>query len=873
MMLAYIQLIQLAIAVGLSLLAGYLLRQRNKSPVQDDKPTTLATRGSFVPYVKGIRRVGAVFLWAGDREMRKEKTQGGKGFGQTPKVEVWYESGWHGLGVGPFDFLHSILQNGEVIFEGPISRTSHPSGTTVDLGNDGQFVIYWGEERQPINTSLGDASRVAVTSRWPFLFYVHWIDKRLGPSPTWPLLDYVVERRSSSAVLSDTPGNIPATATLDGVTMNITAVDTGLKKFTVSGNHVSAVNPGGRLRLAGNALSDRDLTVAASSTPDFGATTVIIVEDVITGATAAGTLRVYTLAPDDGVNPAHAIAEMLFALWPEGLALDQSDWDMDSLEGFGVTASAEKLATSWFAQDGGTLESMLGAGLQDLGCLLCADPVTGLMRFMPVREPSGIIPSVGGNLQAELPQVQVRHDDRPVDRLVFAFQDREIQFRDMTIAIDDDGQAGFLEYQNARQVQIPSVVSFAVASKVAERRSQEELMVPAAIHLSSARASRLLIPGQPVVVDGLDDVMRVIGVERDPNTGRTELELLNDFYGVPASSFKNKGGNPAGDLLETVPDLQFQIVEVPEWLLEGDDQAVAVPRVRAHVQIVSAGLMISRDNVTYSYAGQDLGVQTGGTLVQAIAVDDDYEIEVGPQVTILGPDAATIKDFSADLVGWKLGKQVLAIGTELFFLREAVPLGGSSYRLEGLIRARYDTEREQHDIGKKFYVFAPDQVTPVQDALLAPAVTLFAKTQPRARGVVPLSSVAPDSLLLKGKGVVPVAPSAIWITNSESNSYVAGGSPAFKWTYAAPSAPQSGAGFFGAGNPVGDPEPEGPFELEFRTTSDVSKRIVSVAGNTYNYANADLVSDFGSEVTFKARVRQVRGGYTSIWREITVEKV
>ena len=61
-MLAVTELIYLLVAVGLALLAGYLLQKKNKSLVQDDKPTTLvhSTRPSKRnPYARKGRRRSA----------------------------------------------------------------------------------------------------------------------------------------------------------------------------------------------------------------------------------------------------------------------------------------------------------------------------------------------------------------------------------------------------------------------------------------------------------------------------------------------------------------------------------------------------------------------------------------------------------------------------------------------------------------------------------------------------------------------------------------------------------------------------------------------------------------------------------------------
>ena len=46
-----VNLVLLVVAVGLSLLAGYLLQKKQKNLTKDDKPTTVATRGAYCLFV------------------------------------------------------------------------------------------------------------------------------------------------------------------------------------------------------------------------------------------------------------------------------------------------------------------------------------------------------------------------------------------------------------------------------------------------------------------------------------------------------------------------------------------------------------------------------------------------------------------------------------------------------------------------------------------------------------------------------------------------------------------------------------------------------------------------------------------------------
>lgn len=210
---------QLIVSFGLLLLSRLLIKPPKDASggLGEDKPTTLATRGEYLPLVFGKRRIGYIFGWAGDRRVKKEGGGGKGGGGGGSGTKVWYESGWHQLGIGPGAKLYAIYANGESIWEGPIDAATSPSGTTIDAGAEGSFTIYWGETTQPINTFLGSSSRMGISSRWPSMCYVLWQNKRLGSSPTWPQIEYVIEFGCENTSLTNSSFQIIDTESNEGV--------------------------------------------------------------------------------------------------------------------------------------------------------------------------------------------------------------------------------------------------------------------------------------------------------------------------------------------------------------------------------------------------------------------------------------------------------------------------------------------------------------------------------------------------------------------------------------------------------------------------------------------------------------------------------
>lgn len=898
------------LAVGLVLGIGFLIASRyllkkNKPPIDKDTPTQVDTRGGYVHWVKGLQKVGPVFAWAGMRSTQKEKVKaGGKGsaLGGSQKQEVFREDGMHVLCVGPGYALHQIIQNGELIFDGPITPNSHPSGTKVDVGVEGSFRIFWGELTQPLNhelnyagESLGHPDRIGINSRWPNYCYIHWIQKRLGTSPNWPLLDYVIETRLQNTALTTTSApqyHEPTQGPLSGRAQTIHAVVNGAEDtayIQVLGDGTHSLDPETDFRIVGNAIPDQDLTaknvvVTTAGSPAGVVKTRVYPYGGLAGADATGTIDNYLNEPDDGLNHGHLVAEVLFAAWPHGACRDTKFFDMQSLNDLADSTDTENLRASMVASGGRTAEQVLSDIMLDLGLLLPIDPATGKHKAVLLREPSGTLPDVTeDHLAGNLPRIVTPQYVTPLDadKYIFSFSDREMSFRSMTITIDDDGKAEYLQHQKHRTVQLNSVVSFASAAVMSERRSQEEMAKGGSVKVTTNRGTRSLLPGDAITMHGFDEVLRVLSVKRKTSDPLVTLSVASDFYGAEASSFTNRRGGGPIPQKPVEADLAFALHELPEFVNTSGVVNVMIPRIRAHDQIRTAELWISRDDMTYDSQGESFGVQTGGTLDVAMSATDRWVIEQGPTITALGPDIAAVADYSSDSTSWRLGKQLCVIDDEIFFLRNVTALGGDTYRLDGLIRARYDTDRAAHASGADVFIFADDQLLTIADALVSPAVNLYAKSQPIGNGTLSLASVIAESRLpLIGKGVVPIRVTALRVAAPFllSPTYETGDDVTFKWGHVQPRSDSTGAGLVGAGLQHGTvpiTQDGAEFLLEVTDDADVVKRTVAGhTANVYIYTNASLVSDFGGEpASFKFKVSVLRGGQASTKQVLTVTKV
>lgn len=825
-------IVMLALSVALSAASFFLAGSQRGPRVRPNfTPTTLATQGAVIPWLVGRRRIGCILAWAGSRFVRSEPVGGSGGgglFGKGSKRKggggqsqtVYYESGWHLLCVGPATALYRIWQEGKIIWEGSINSTDDPSGSSFAANDGSTFTIYWGEASQPVNTYLADAARVGWASRWPSVCYVLWEGKRLGQSPRWPQIEYDLEMVPHFEVLTAAP-----------------------------------------------------FSLAEASLP--------LSPPIVT-----------TTADYSGPNPAYVIAQLLFETYPHGLGLDTDHFligervqdeggDFGPFEGpagsiaeLAGLLAAEELVISVIASDGEEADATLARIMQDVGVLWFRSTLTGTDggrgAWYLVRDeaPSTIAPEA--LLPTECP-TEILHVERGVDRASFSFADVDRAFHDTVISVDEDGQASFTGNVRARKINLETVVHFLVASMVAERRSQEELAGGARFTIYAGRNTRDLVPGQAVSHPDIPVALRVTDVRMSDESPRVELELIQDHYGAVVSIHEHTAEPTSeGDTAPATDNIEATFVEVPAFLLDpgAGGMALLPLRIRGDQRMQLQVVYLSPDGTSYIETNRDAEVMTGGVLTEAIDADALWSLEDGPTFDVEGDDLGdVVEDYSSDASSWLIGRQLALIGEELFHLRNVTALGGGSYRMHGLRRARYDTERAAHAPSDPVFIFSFAAVDPVFDLLLAPGVSVRMKQQAvgGGPGAVDLTGITATVKTLTGKGVVPMRPGGLRMLAPVvgSWSFATGDDITFRWHYRGVSPANSGAGMQGAGAACGDVLLAGEFEVRLLTTGDVLKQTITQTATSYTLTNANLLTWFGSEQSVKVEVRHVNGGFRS----------
>lgn len=802
---------------------------------------TVSRRGNFVPWVRGTARVAPVVVYTSDPIRQAEAGAYNRG-ACVHALACAGSQGGTSLECGVQ--IHRIWVDGRLVLaeelnNGPVSNIAltgsfhRPDGSLVTT-KAGSFYVHWGSPTQPTNPILTTSDFYDFGTRFPGIMYAFWLNHPLKGTTqtiTWPNIEYEISV-FNLYVQGGTSG--PA----------------GIRWW-----HHGTAYLSGWTKPESNAL-------------------------------AAGT------APVPGyrfrLSWAAAVGDLLFGSYPTGLGFSSYNvfaggtkpkWNTDSLNlvDAGLQDDANEIQyTTLVAKDGTPASDVIGGALADAGVAARWNNTLGQYEFKLVRKETGSLPLITADmLIGPRPSRSLDHTEEKNDSLLFTFNDETRGHKQSTIPIFDDSAAysgaringgkwvpGAVHIGSRRTKSIPitSTTHHLTAEKIALRRAREELGAKNTYTIEANRDALTIHPGDQFYAEGFPGPLLAYRCTIDPDKGTVKIVAMESFFAdsidvVPPSS----SGQGHQEIL--IPSDQVDFKAVP---LSGYKGGAAGPQfypvnLRPDYSAYSVKVWVSQDNVTYTDTGLELSSYgyCGGTLNTALAA-------TGPSFLATGPSFLTSSEDDLNAFGetlaptsdpYKQGDQMAVINDELFYVGSLVSLGSSSFRMDNVTRAAFESQRGSHAINDKVILFRTDQVPLLSDSLIQPNTQLWIKLQGVRNGIArDLSACTAHNVgLVQAPGIryMPVASlTAIGNpTNPGVDQYSAGDSIDASWdfrSYELPDPPlpiSSDTDFYSTpGPPI-----QGIFEIEVRSTAGGSVlNTYTSATNSFSYSSAQRLADFGA---------------------------
>lgn len=889
--------IVIAIAVGIaaSRIAMMILGDEPDSPFVDSKPTTLARRGAYVDYIMGRRRSGVSFLASLDPVPVGDNNFRGRA--------------WHGLCLGPQKWgrsrlvrvrvdnkdLYSALNGGSDFQHNGLNWKTYP------IANSETIVWHPGTYESTPNPELNTLAS-ETDSTFPYLATVLYKNKFLEYQPQWPLVDYEVriELPTRDQYIEDgkigltqsTPNmmsvkDLDDTATAHGISRVDFTTTTGatspfpsevIVQIYLNGLFASQYSDGDTVRLTHPSEPDLDGLGCDihSITNISGETRLTCTTNLVfnfastfgnTISTPGGTCQ-KCIPGSDGVNPAHAVLQLLFAKYPHGLDESQEDFDMNSLEECGVVFQNEHLALNVQARNGEKLQAILGTIMQDAGMFITLRD--DKWQFRVLREESSVITIPKGALGRKLPEISKKHGTKETNKVVFQFRDRALNYKEQTINVDDDGNASLAEYARQDTVQMRNVTDLSVAGQVSNRRSREqELDEAAGIQVELQREAFDLTPGDVVRLP--DDVkkgrFRVMETQPRQLSSVTRVGLKRDVFAFQQSGVQFLKSTAEYIAPDVPDDPHSKIWELP-LILRDELGRFGVLVSRGSDRVERTDLWVSSTQSGYYHKGTIKNFAVGGEL-QSELPRRSKRTQILSEVIFktISPDT-NFPSVIDQVREWRTGRLMMLIEEELFYIQDIARIGNDLWSAKRLIRARLGTEPRPHLEGAEVFVFTKNQIFPIQDPVLTPRNSTYFKTVPRTRQrALNVATALERQHFTEG---YQEQPSRVINLRGDyrygySNAFKSTDDFTFKWSYLQRNNIRTGAGLLDAdGSPIRKQAPEERFTLVTRFGSTIGRTVTDLTTNEYAYSNANLVSDFGTvPAYFHVDVYSQYGAFTS----------
>lgn len=362
--------------------------------------------------------------------------------------------------------------------------------------------------------------------------------------------------------------------------------------------------------------------------------------------------------------------------------------------------------------------------------------------------------------------------------------------------------------------------------------------------------------------------------EEDITSEKIIIHAMEDIFGITntiteySDPTDNKTESPSYALS---PLVNQKIVEAPYVFSE--ELKVVPIACRVGDQDLGFDVNLSVDEgASYSLIDKVANLQPYGTLVGSYPADT-YEIDLLTGFTIdFLKDANQIETITWPEV-FSASNNLAILGDEIISFQSITPVTGTQYKLEGIIRGRFDSEKLSHSDGEAFYGINTHLALVGHSELLPGASRKFKFVPYNIKFSGDISEAVPLNITLKGRSKKPYIPANF---NANGGSFAARYDTDIDLTWS-PRYRGKGAGIGIPGTVLADTDREGFFEIEAWVAAVKVRTTTAIDAAIWTYTEAMNISDNGSlaaAITFKLSNYRTEGGitYDSDQAEVTCKK-
>ena len=370
-------------------------------------------------------------------------------------------------------------------------------------------------------------------------------------------------------------------------------------------------------------------------------------------------------------------------------------------------------------------------------------------------------------------------------------------------------------------------------------------------------------------------ICRVLLIEEEDITSeKIIIHAMEDIFGITntiteySDPTDNKTEGPSYALS---PLVNQKIVEAPYVFSE--ELKVLPIACRVGDQDLGFDVNLSIDEgASYSLIDKAANLQPYGTLVGSYPADT-YEIDLLTGFTI-----DFLKDVNQiETITWpevfSASNNLAILGDEIISFQSITPVTGTQYKIEGVIRGRFDSEKKSHSDGEAFYGINTHLALVGHSELLPGASRKFKFVPYNIKFSGDISEAVPLNITLEGRSKKPYVPVNF---NANEGRFAARYSADIVLTWS-PRYRGKGAGIGIPGTVLADTDREGFFKIEVWVAAVKVRTTTAIDAATWTYTEAMNNSDNGalaSEALFKLLNYRTENGvlYESDQVEVTCKK-